>query len=137
MTYTEAIEGVVKAVEAVGAGGHGPRWTRSVRRVPARRCRSCDTRRIVRAPSSQPRTSHPAERMSGDALPLDPASLIRGLTRGTASLTVTRADGRADAELTSGASIHFRRPGRATQRKPMWLIPVSTICGRRAAGRYR
>jgi hypothetical protein len=25
--------------------------------------------------------------------------------------------------------------GRITQRKPMWLIPVSTICGRRAAGR--
>jgi len=25
--------------------------------------------------------------------------------------------------------------GRSTQRNPMWLIPVSTICGRRAAGR--
>jgi hypothetical protein len=24
---------------------------------------------------------------------------------------------------------------RRTQRKPMWLMPVSTICGRRAAGR--
>ena len=25
--------------------------------------------------------------------------------------------------------------GRTTQRKPMWLMPVSIICGRRAAGR--
>ena len=25
--------------------------------------------------------------------------------------------------------------GRRTQRRPMWLMPVSTICGRRAAGR--
>jgi len=28
-----------------------------------------------------------------------------------------------------------RTAQRLTQRKPMWLIPVSTICGRRAAGR--
>ncbi len=28
-----------------------------------------------------------------------------------------------------------RRSQRLTQRKPMWLMPVSTICGRRAAGR--
>ena len=27
------------------------------------------------------------------------------------------------------------RPHRTTQRKPMWLMPVSIICGRRAAGR--
>lgn len=35
-----------------------------------------------------------------------------------------------------GASGSVRR-GRSTQRNPMWLVPVSTICGRRAAGRYR
>ena len=30
---------------------------------------------------------------------------------------------------------HGCSPARRTQRKPMWLVPVSIICGRRAAGR--
>ena len=37
-----------------------------------------------------------------------------------------------------GAPVPAARGGgrqRVTQRKPMWLMPVSTICGRRAAGR--
>ena len=31
--------------------------------------------------------------------------------------------------------LRARAQGRVTQRKPMWLMPVSIICGRRAAGR--
>ena len=40
---------------------------------------------------------------------------------------------RFTGQLGSGA--RGRAHERTTQRKPMWLIPESTICGRRAAGR--
>lgn len=44
-----------------------------------------------------------------------------------------------DGDLDAGTVRPVRRgsydSGRTTQRKPMWLMPVSIICGRRAAGR--
>ena len=45
---------------------------------------------------------------------------------------------RADSYAAPACRVQIRTVGsqdRRTQRKPMWLIPVSTICGRRAAGR--
>ena len=39
--------------------------------------------------------------------------------------------------VTSGWDRVFGTWFRPTQRNPMWLMPVSIICGRRAAGRYR
>jgi hypothetical protein len=49
------------------------------------------------------------------------------------TIVCVRTSGTAHHALlrTSGALFDTRR----TQRNPMWLIPVSTICGRRAAGR--
>ena len=56
--------------------------------------------------------------------------------------TCERLSRRAGRQLTFDDAVQFALTGsepaaarRETQRKPMWLMPVSIICGRRAAGR--
>jgi len=54
----------------------------------------------------------------------------RGRTRSASSRSTTPRTRREPAPE------RVQRGG-ATQRNPRWLMPVSTMCGRRAAGRYR
>lgn len=55
-----------------------------------------------------------------------------------AGFRCARRRGRGGPSLDRGAAGRAAVAGyRLIQRKPMWLMPVSIICGRRADGRYR
>ena len=58
--------------------------------------------------------------------------------RETYDIPLRVIDGKEPASTAAAAAPRARAHGDGsvlTQRKPTWLMPVSTICGRRAAGR--